>query len=139
MRGPRCPDHGDEVLRLALGRLQGDPASEAERLARECPVCREWWQERFAGEARAVVEDAVGDAWAAFEPPRRSRRRWLAVAAAVVAAAGLAATLSVLPQTETTKTHMVSRVFAGSTDEGSDLNRDGRTDASDLALALQRN
>lgn len=79
---PACPEHDRLVLELARGRLDGDRATAAERVRRECPACRSWWQDFLAGEQAAVVDSAVAEAFAGFEAPRRSHpQRWLAAAA----------------------------------------------------------
>jgi len=87
-----CPDHGDLMHELALGRLDDAEGARAEALRLSCAGCRDWWLETFDGRALAAIDAAVADAFAGFAPPRRRRSGWWAVAAAAVLAAGIAAT-----------------------------------------------
>lgn len=90
MTHPTCPDHGRLVLDLALGRLDDASAARAEEARTSCSVCRRWWREQLSGSAVKPVDDAVAKAFAELElPARRSSRRWMAVAAAVVMTVGV--------------------------------------------------
>lgn len=86
---PKCPDHGDQMLELALGGLDDQQALEAERMREECPRCARQWDGLFNGPAYERVDGAVAEAFQRFEPPARRRRAWLAVAAAAVLAVGV--------------------------------------------------
>jgi hypothetical protein len=89
MRAPACPDHGRLVLDLALGRLDDRSAVAAEAIRLSCPECAGWWRSELEGAAASAVDQAVGSAFAAFQPPASSRvARWLPVAAAATLAAG---------------------------------------------------
>ena len=89
MRAPDCPDHGRLVLDLALGRLDDRSAVDAEAVRLSCPSCAAWWRSELEATAAVAVDEAVRSAFAAFQPPARSRvARWLPVAAALALAAG---------------------------------------------------
>jgi hypothetical protein len=88
----RCPDHGDLMLELALGRLDDGEAARAEELRTSCAGCRQLWSSSFDGPALAVVDAAVAGAFAGFRAPRYRRRGWWAAAAAAVLVLGIGAT-----------------------------------------------
>jgi len=89
MHAPACPDHGRLMLDLALGRLDDRSAVEAEAVRLACPTCAGWWRSELEGAAASAVDQAVGSAFASFQPPASSRvARWLPVAAAATLAAG---------------------------------------------------
>ena len=93
MPTPHCPEHRSIVLDLLQGRLEGSEAHAAEDLLEGCPACRARHGELLSGAAAEAVERAVGEAFAAFAPPRRRvRPGWLrlAVAAALALGIGLA-------------------------------------------------
>ena len=87
-----CPEHDDLMRELACGLLDDAHAARAEVLRVECGDCRSWWDETFAGEAFAQVDDAVADAFANFNQPARRHSGWLAAAAALVVAVGIGST-----------------------------------------------
>lgn len=87
-----CPDHGDLMLELALGRLDDREAERAEGLRTSCAGCRQLWSSSFDGPALAVVDAAVAGAFAGFHAPGRRRRGWWAAAAAAVLVLGIGAT-----------------------------------------------
>jgi hypothetical protein len=88
----RCPDHGDLMLELALGRLDDGEAGRAEGLRTSCAGCRQLWSSSFDESALAVVDAAVAEAFAGFRAPRYRRRGWWAAAAAAVLVLGIGAT-----------------------------------------------
>ena len=89
MHAPACPDHGRLVLDLALGRLDDRAAITAEAVRVACPECAAWWRSELEGAAASAVDQAVGSAFASFQPPASSWvARWLPVAAAATLAAG---------------------------------------------------
>jgi hypothetical protein len=92
MTVPSCPEHGDLVRDLARGRLGDEQATLAELVREECADCARWWSGTFSGESFDAVGEAVEEAIALYAPPARGRYRWLAAAAAVVLALGLAST-----------------------------------------------
>lgn len=79
-----CPDHGDLMLELALGRLDDREAERAEELRTSCAGCGQLWSSSFDEPALAVVDAAVAGAFAGFHAPRHRRRGWWAAAAAVL-------------------------------------------------------
>lgn len=87
-----CPDHGDLMLELALGRLDDGEAERAEGLRTSCAGCRQLWSSSFDESALAVVDAAVAGAFAGFRAPRYRRRGWWAAAAAAVLVLGIGAT-----------------------------------------------
>jgi hypothetical protein len=89
MKMPNCPDHGDLMRELALGRLEDERSFAAESILQDCTHCAGWWAGAFGGDAFDAVEAAVADEIASFTPPARRRREWLAVAATVVFAIGI--------------------------------------------------
>lgn len=132
---PACSSHGHLMLDLALGRLDGDEATEAESIRHRCAACGDWWRLRFEGERAAAVEQAVEQAFAGFAPPRRRRRAdWLplAVAAVLALAVGLVFRSLEPDATEAPGAHresaLVQELFE------IDQNGDGSVDLSDLAL-----
>jgi hypothetical protein len=86
-----CPDHGDLMLELALGRLDDEEAGRAEGLRMSCAGCRQWWSSSFDEPALSIVDEAVAGAFAGFSAPRRRQRRWWAAAAVLVFGIGAAA------------------------------------------------
>ncbi|MGD9253665.1 MAG: hypothetical protein PVG92_07000 [Holophagae bacterium] len=90
MKVSNCPNHGDLMRELARGHLDDERSFAAESVREQCPHCGRWWEGAFGGEAYEVVEAAVADAIADFSPPARRRREWLAAAAAIIFAIGLA-------------------------------------------------
>jgi hypothetical protein len=89
MNFPACPDHGRTVLDLARGRLDDVRAVEAEQVLESCPLCRAWWRENLEGTAADLVDEAVEQSFAAFQPPRRRRIAvWMPAAAAVLLMVG---------------------------------------------------
>jgi len=92
MKAPTCPEHGNLMLDMARGRLADADALEAELVRQTCPDCAEWWNTTFSDRATAEVDGAVAAAFAGFTPASGHRRVWLAIAAAVVLAVGLAST-----------------------------------------------
>jgi len=90
MNSPNCPAHGRLVLDLALGRLDDETAVVADEALASCPVCREWWQEKFETEDAAVVDKAVALVFSDLQlPVRRRNHGWMAVAAAAVMTIGV--------------------------------------------------
>ncbi len=87
-----CPDHGDLMLELALGRLDDGEAARAEDLRTSCAGCRQLWSSSFDESALAVVDTAVAGAFAGFRAPRRRLGGWWAAAAAAVLVLGIGAT-----------------------------------------------
>lgn len=81
------------VRDLALGKLDDESALRADEALAACTVCSRWWDETFAGDAFAEVDEAVAGAVAAFAPPRATRRvatGFLAAAATLVIGLGIA-------------------------------------------------
>ena len=89
MTAPRCPEHPDLMLDLARGLLGDAEAAVAEDLRESCGRCEAWWDETFSGPAVEKVESAVAEVFAGFSAPARSRRPWLAAAAAAVLVVGM--------------------------------------------------
>ncbi len=131
-----CPDHGELALELARGELEPSEAVAAEETVAGCATCAAALGELWDPEVAAGVEEGLGLA-------RRgsSRRRWLpaAAAAAVLVVAG---TVALIPKGADSRRaaapELLQGVFQASSPATSDLNQDGRVDAADLALALQR-
>ncbi len=88
MRIPNCPDHGREVLDLALGRLDDRAAVEAESVRATCPVCSAWWQEELEGDVAHRLDHSIESAFESFLPARQRRSVWMPVAAAAALAVG---------------------------------------------------
>jgi hypothetical protein len=87
-----CPEHSDLMSDLARGRLDDQRSLRVETVREECADCARWWNEAFSGEAYDAVDGAVAEAISSFVPPARHRYRWLAAAAALVLAVGVATT-----------------------------------------------
>jgi len=79
-----CPDHGDLMLELALGRLDEGDGVRAEALRATCAGCRQWWESTFDEPSLAAVDAAVVKAFAGFRAPRRLRSGWWTAAAAAL-------------------------------------------------------
>jgi hypothetical protein len=142
MRPPDCPGHGKLVLDLALGRLEGARALDAEAARIGCPSCGVWWSECLAGTEARLVDDAVEKAFVEFHAPSGTARRAVVAAAAIlVLAAGLGLLWLVqrgAPSTpRPTPGEVVEWLYAGDRGDATDLTGDGRVDAGDLAAALR--
>ena len=135
-----CPEHGELVRQLALGRLDDAASAEAEAVVEECEHCAAWWQRETS--PSDAVRAAVCDGLAELELPRHRRVLPYAVAAAAAAVLVGGGLLLRSPEPEaepmtTCCTHeIVDGVYHGGVD--GDLNGDGVRDAADLALSLQR-
>ena len=92
MTVPNCPDHRNLVHELACGLLDDRDALRAETVRRDCVHCTAWWSATFHTDAVAVVNDAVAGSFSNFRAPARSRRTWIAAAAAAVLVVGLGTT-----------------------------------------------
>lgn len=131
-----CPDHGELALELARGELEPSEAVAVEERVAACPACAAVLAELWSPEVAAGVDEGL-----ALARRRPSRRRWLgaAAAAAVLLVAG---TLALVPHGRhshrAAAPDLVQGVFQAAGGGTSDLNHDGRVDAADLALALQR-
>jgi hypothetical protein len=137
MKAPECPDHGDNLLEYALGRLADAPAADAERIRESCPVCGEWWDRCLSPDETAAVDAAVAEAFASYSPSgRRKAPVWIASAAAIVIAvgAGLLWHAASAPP-DVGPAELVESVFEGAMYDH-DLNGDGVVDASDLVRSL---
>jgi len=87
-----CPEHRDLMRELARGCFDDERSLRAETVREECADCARWWNETLSGEAYDAVDGAVAEAISSFVPPARRRYRWLAAAAALVLAVGVATT-----------------------------------------------
>ncbi len=108
-----CPEHDDLMREMACGLLDDSRAARAEVLRAECGDCRSWWEETFAGEDFARVDDAVAEAIANFNQPARRRYGWLAAAAALVMAIGIGSTSLLWRETGTEMSRTATPVPAG--------------------------
>jgi hypothetical protein len=86
-----CPEHQALMLDLARGRLDDEAGRRAEELRSSCPECAAWWRSMMEDAAISEIDAGVGEAFAAFAPPRR-RSGWLAAAAAAVLALAVGGT-----------------------------------------------
>ena len=89
---PICPEHGNQVLELARGRLDDRDAMRAEQARAACDYCSQWWTRTFGVDSLSVLDAAVDEVFSSWAPPARRRRGWLAAAAAAVLAIGLGTT-----------------------------------------------
>ena len=88
--GPDCPDHGELVLSLLLGDLEGHEARRVESESRGCEICNGWWETFEDSRELQEVETGVRAGLATFAPTTqrpRPRVSELAIAASVVALA----------------------------------------------------
>lgn len=95
---PDCPDHGQVMLDLALGNLQGCEAERAESLLDECPICRQWWVSALEGDSASDLARVVEQVFASFQAvERRKRVGWMPLAAAALIALAVALVLQTRP------------------------------------------
>lgn len=161
MRGPECRQHGALVLDLARGRLDDQTEAMAEQARRDCPLCSAWWRSNLEQGPALVVGDEVAQVFASFEAPRRSRRAWLAAAAALLLAisgavlwqsgAGRPEPLhpgsvstavgpdSMARSVPADTVSLIEQAFAQPASPDGDAPNGAVVDASDLAAALKRN
>jgi hypothetical protein len=133
MRLPDCPDHGRLVLDLAQGRLDDRAAVEAEAVRSSCQRCSQWWTEQLEGTLAVSIDAAVDRALREFRPARRRLPAWLPAAAAAALVAG-AAVLWYGGDGVTPDAPIQEALVQESFD--SDLNGDGRVDASDMGFTV---
>ena len=137
MKSPECLHHGRTALDLAQGRLDDVSAAEAEQILASCPVCSAWWSTNLEGTAAHSVDEAVDQAFAAFQPPRRRRIPvWMPAAAALLLMVGAGLLWSpanpdpVSADHPTGTTEFVHESFDG------DVDGDGVVGVSDLGFDL---
>ena len=86
-----CPDHGELMRELALGRLGDEDGVRAEELRHSCQSCRRWWDQHYGESTVMVLDAAVAAAFAEFVPHRQRRKlHWPAAAAAAALVAAIA-------------------------------------------------
>ena len=88
--GPDCPEHGELVLSLLLGDLEGHEARRIEPDSRSCEICKVWWETFEDSRELEEVETGVLAGLTTFTPTTQRSRLWipeLAIAASVVALA----------------------------------------------------
>lgn len=88
MRGPECPTHGDDILRLARGELDAGGTARAEEALATCEVCASWQRAALENEAVSAGVAAGFEAFFAARSRSARGRRLASLAAAVLVAFG---------------------------------------------------